>query len=154
MKIRDFCSRNVVTIELGASLRQASLLMRNHHVGALVAVEGEGAEMRPLGVITDRDIVVAVLAPGAQPEKIRVGDIPPPEPAVVRETEGVFEASRMMGSYGVRRLPVVTEDGRLAGIVTAEDLLGLLCAELKNLASAQSRAAEREIAERWRLASP
>jgi len=71
----------------------------------------------------------------------------------VRETDGVFEASRTMGSYGVRRLPVVTEDGHLAGIVTSADLQHLLCAELKNLASAQSRAAEREIAGRRRLTS-
>ena len=75
MKVRDFCSRNVVTAEPGASLREASLAMRNAHVGALVVVERQQGVARPVGILTDRDIVVAVIAvPGARPEGIRVGD--------------------------------------------------------------------------------
>lgn len=67
MKVRDFCSRTVAVIEPGASLREAALLMRNAHVGALVVTERKDGTVRPVGVVTDRDIVVAVVAvPGAR----------------------------------------------------------------------------------------
>jgi len=80
MKVRDFCSRTVAVIEPDATLREAALLMRNGHVGALVVIERKGGAMRPVGIITDRDIVIAVVAvPGARPEGIRVRDVMSPQ---------------------------------------------------------------------------
>ena len=76
MKVRDLCSPQVVTVEPGASLREAALAMRNQHVGALIVVERKDGVARPVGILTDRDIVVAVIAvPGARPEGIRVADV-------------------------------------------------------------------------------
>jgi CBS domain-containing protein len=73
VQVRDFCSRDVVTVEPLASLREASLLMRNRHVGTLVVVDRTSGVPRPVGIVTDRDIVVAVVAvPGVQPKGIRV----------------------------------------------------------------------------------
>ena len=89
MKVRDFCSRTVAVIEPTASLREAALLMRDAHVGALVVTERKGGVTRPVGVITDRDIVVAVVAvPGARPEGIRVGDAMATQPRVARDDPG------------------------------------------------------------------
>lgn len=149
MKVRDFCRTEVVTARRGASLREASILMRNHHVGALVVTEGEGREARPVGILTDRDIIVAVIAvPGARPEGIRVGDAMSKRVACAREDDGIFEAARAMAERGVRRLPVISADGALRGMVTLDDVLGVLSRELANLTAALKGAGEREALER------
>ena len=152
MKVRDFCSRTVAVIEPGASLREASLLMRDAHVGALVVTERKAGVTRPVGVLTDRDIVVAVVAvPGARPEGIRVGDVMSEQPRVARDDDGLAEAVKAMSEAGVRRLPVVTGDGSLFGVVTLDDVLRVLAAELGALAVALGRGREQEAQQRRRL---
>jgi CBS domain-containing protein len=146
MKVRDFCSKNVVTVEPLASLREASILMRNHHVGTLVVVEqGEGGP-QPKGIITDRDMIVAVIAvPGARPEGIRVCDAMSTRLAVAHEDDGVFEAAQTMAERGVRRLPVLGADGTLRGIVSADDIQRVVSTEMANLAAALKKGVEREV---------
>lgn len=145
MKIRDFCSRKVITVAAEASLREASNLMRSQHTGALVVVEAHDGEDRPAGIITDRDIVIAVLGrPGTDPEGVRVRDIMSGQLAVAREDDGVFEATRTMSEHGVRRLPVVSADGALRGMVTFDDVLSVVSTEMGNLAAALKRGTERE----------
>jgi CBS domain-containing protein len=154
MKVLDFCSRTVAVIEPGASLREASLLMRDAHVGALVVTERKGGVTRPVGVITDRDIVVAVVAvPGARPEGIRVGDVMSADPRVVREDADVAEAVKAMSEAGVRRLPVIAAEGALFGILTLDDVLRVLAGELGALAVALGRGREREAGARRPLQS-
>lgn len=155
MKIRDLCSPKVVVVEPLASLREAALLMRNAHVGALIVVERKGATLRPVGILTDRDIVVAVIAvPGARPEGIRVGDAMSAPLAFAREDDGIFEAVAVMRERAVRRLPVVARDGSLLGIVTLDDLLAVISTELANLAEALRWSRKREVAERRPLEIP
>jgi CBS domain-containing protein len=146
VEVGDFCRREVRTIEPLASLREASLAMRNHHVGTLVVVD---AALRPVGIVTDRDIVVSVIAvPGARPEGIRVCDVMQTRLALAGERDGVLEALETMRAHGVRRLPVVAADGSLCGIVSADDLMKVLAAELGRLAGAFAHGAAREVAER------
>jgi CBS domain-containing protein len=146
MRVRDFCSPHVVTLEAHASLREAALLMRNKHVGALVVVERKGDMQVPVGLLTDRDIVVAVIAvPGARPEGIRVCDAMSQPLAVAREDDGVFEAVGTMQQKAVRRLPVLAADGSLCGMLSADDLLRVLAAELGNLAEALRWGRKREL---------
>jgi len=155
MKVRKFCSRTVAVIEAGASLREAALLMRDAHVGALVVTERKGGVTRPVGVITDRDIIVAVVAvPGARPEGIRVGDVMSAQPQMAREDEGLAETVKAMSQGGVRRLPVVSADGALFGIVTLDDVLRVLAGELGALAVALSRGREQEAGTRRPLKAP
>ena len=155
MLVRNFCSRDVVTVEPGASLREAALLMRNRHVGSLIVVDTSRGGPRPVGVITDRDIVVAVVAvPGARPEGIRVGDVLTREPVLVHEDDGVFAAVQTMRQHGVRRLPVVAADGTLCGIITSDDVVKLVATELGSLSTALRRSGERESTERTRLETP
>lgn len=149
MKVRDFCNAQVVTVEPQASLREAALLMRNGHVGALVVVERKGGVERPVGLLTDRDIVVAVIAvPGARPEGIRAVDAMSQPLVAVREDDNVFEAVEIMQQKAVRRLPVLGADGALRGIVTADDVLRVLSAELGNLAEMLRWGRKRELEQR------
>jgi len=135
MKARDLCSPQVVTVEPAASLREAALAMRNEHIGALIVVEKKEGVTRPVGILTDRDIVVAVVAvPGARPEGIRVGDAMSADLATARADDGLFEIVQRMSERAVRRLPVVGADGGLVGIVTLDDVLRVLSAELGQLA--------------------
>jgi CBS domain-containing protein len=152
MKARDFCTPGPVTIEAQASLREAALLMRNSHVGALVVKERQGGVERPAGILTDRDIVVAVIAvPGARPEGIRVGDAMSQPVVVAHEDDGLFEVVETMQQKAVRRLPVVGADGGLRGMVTMDDVLRVLSAELGSLAEAMRWGRKRELDERRRL---
>jgi len=152
VKLRNICSKEVATVEPKASLREAAALMRERHVGALVVVETAQGKTRPVGIVTDRDIVVAVLAvPGARPEGIRAGDVMPATLVTADDTDGVFEALQKMAHHGVRRLPVIDAGGALVGIVTADDLLRVLATELASFASALRRGAERESASRKKL---
>ncbi len=149
MRVRDFCTREPVLIAPLASLREAAMEMRNRHVGALLVVD---EAKRPVGILTDRDIVVAVIAvPGARPEGIRVTDAMSRGLALAREDEGVFEAVDTMGARGVRRLPVVDAAGTLTGILTADDVHRMMAAELAHLAAALKKGSEREQAERRAL---
>lgn len=137
MKLREFCSPNVVLVEPGATLRDAALAMRNQHVGAVLVVEKKDGITRPVGILTDRDIVVSVVAvPDARPEAIRVADAMSKKLAVAREDEGVFEAVQRMAERAVRRLPVVAPDGSLKGIVSLDDILRVVGTELAQLAEA------------------
>jgi CBS domain-containing protein len=149
VKVRDFCNAQVVTVEPQASLREAALLMRNGHVGALVVVERKGGVERPVGLLTDRDIVVAVIAvAGARPEGIRAVDAMSQPLVAVREDDNVFEAVEIMQQKAVRRLPVLGADGALRGIVTADDVLRVLSAELGNLAEMLRWGRKRELEQR------
>ncbi len=152
MKVLDLCSPDAAVIEPGKSLREAALAMRNRHVGALVVVERSDGVLQPVGIVTDRDIVIAVLAvPGARPEGIRVQDVMPSRLFTVREDDSVFDALETMRRTGVRRLPVLSGDGSLRGIVTSDDLLRVLAGELADLAEAFRRGGERERSARQRL---
>ena len=129
MPINEICDRDVVTVGRDSTVIQAAKLMRLRHVGDVVIVEERDGKRVPVGIVTDRDVVVEVLATELDPNVITVGDIMIPSLAVVDEGAGVLEAIRGMAGKGVRRLPVVDAAGGLVGIVTLDDLLLLLAKE-------------------------
>jgi len=144
MAVGEICNREVVITAKAVSVVDAAKLMRSHHVGDLVVVEEKGGRKHPVGIVTDRDIVVEVVAAGVNPDALKVGDIMGPEVATVRESEGLFEALRYMRDKGVRRMPVVDRDGVLVGILTLDDLLSLLAEEMTELAKLVSHERQRE----------
>jgi len=148
MAVGEICNREVVMTEKSVSVVEAAQLMRTHHVGDLVVVEEKGGRRHPVGIVTDRDIVVEVVAAGVNPDTFKVGDIMGPELATLRESEGLFEALRYMRDKGVRRMPVVDRDGGLVGILTLDDLLSLLAEEMTELAKLVSHERQREAAVR------
>jgi len=154
MHIKEICSRVVVVAETGTDLREAARLMRDHHVGALVVVDGADGHRRPIGIVTDRDIVVEVVAATeVNPEKLTVGDVMSSDLVVAREDVGVFEAVDLMQDRGARRLPVVDTEGLLVGIITLDDVLRMVAGELTALAIAAQRSFSREVHERRAIES-
>lgn len=134
MNTGTYCKHHVVTIEPQADLAEAALRMRSNHVGLLVVVNPD--ESRPIGVLTDRDIVVQVVAKDLSPRMITVADAMTPDPVVARELEPLSTVSERMRSKGVRRVPVVDEVGDLVGIIASDDVLDVSAAMLFNLSSA------------------
>lgn len=152
MKVREFCSRVVVVAEPSTDLREAARMMRDDHVGALVVIERQGARTRPVGIVTDRDIVVGVVAAsGVRPESLTVRDVMCADLATISENDGVFEAVDAMRDRGARRLPVVADDGTLVGMLALDDLLRVIAMELAGLNEAVRSSTAREAHERRAL---
>jgi CBS domain-containing protein len=144
MPIGEICNREVVFAERKMSVPEAARLMRQYHVGDLVVAEERDGQRVPVGIVTDRDIVVEVVAKDLDPATLTVGDIMSLELVSAREKDGVFETLQLMRFKGVRRIPVLDDRGGLAGIVTVDDLIELFAEELGELAKLISREQARE----------
>jgi CBS domain-containing protein len=139
MRIADICTHDVVHITAAASARDAAEMMRKRHVGALVVVDQQNGERIPIGIITDRDIVVAVVAPGIGAETVTVGDVMTRHVATCAASQELFDAIEIMRVRGVRRLPVVNAIGSLSGMVAADDIYGALATHAQELSRALTR---------------
>ncbi len=148
MAMSELCNRDVITVERNSSVTDASKLMRQQHVGAVVVTESRQGKTVPVGIVTDRDVVVEVVATGLAPDVITVGDIMVPTLAVISQDAGLYEAIRLMAGKGVRRLPVVDEKGALYGIATLDDMLLLLVQELEALSKLIQREQKSEAKKR------
>ena len=136
MKIGEICTRIVTFATKEMPLVDAAKLMRQHHVGSLIVCEEQQRGRVPVGMLTDRDIVVEVLAPGLDYRNLKVGEIMSSQLITARDSEDMLGVLRVMRQKGIRRMPVVTESGTLAGIVTLDDLLEILAEEMDDLVDA------------------
>ena len=136
MTVGKICQRKVVTVLRSDEVATAAQLMRAKHIGYVVVVDPGAADdlPRPIGVLTDRDIVVTVVARETDAKVLRVGEIMTSKPVTVRETDTVDTALREMRRVGVRRLPVVGQRGELTGILSLDDVLDALAAQLQSIA--------------------
>ena len=134
MEVGKLCTVDTVCCARDESVQGAALLMRKHHVGDIVVVVDVDGERTPAGIVTDRDIVVSVVALGLDPAGLQVGDIMTDDLLTADEHDDVSATIERMRLRGIRRVPVVGEGGRLAGIVSADDLLGFLAEEMEDLA--------------------
>ncbi len=144
MTIGTICNREVITVQRDATVLHAAVLMRQQHVGDVVVIENRKNKTVPIGIVTDRDIVVELVATELDCNVITVGDIIITKLIVVKDSAGVFETIQLMASKGVRRLPVVDDDGELVGIITLDDLLLLLSKELAALTKLVAKLVARE----------
>jgi CBS domain-containing protein len=144
MPIGEFCNREVVFATRETSIPEAAQLMRKFHVGDLVVVDEIDSKRVPVGIVTDRDIVIEIVSQSLDLNEFSVGDIMSPQLISVQEKEGVFETIRLMRAKGIRRIPVVNQEGGLEGIVSADDILDLLAEEMTELARVVPREQERE----------
>lgn len=139
MSIGEFCTREVVIAEKDTGIVELAQLMRKYHVGDVVIVEKHVDRMLPLGIVTDRDIVVELIAEEVDVESITAGDVMSTELITAKQKDGLWDTLQLMQSQGVRRLPVVDEADFLEGILTVDDLIELLAEELVILAKIAGR---------------
>ncbi|HSQ05409.1 MAG TPA: CBS domain-containing protein [Burkholderiales bacterium] len=147
--IGEICNREVIVAPPDTTVSAGAKLMRHHHVGSIVIVDTTATgPRRPIGLVTDRDIVVEVTAMDLDPNVLTLGDIMVRELITAREHDGVLETMEVMRYRGVRRIPVVTGTQQLVGIVTIDDLLEVLSEELAALTKIVAREQVREAAAR------
>jgi len=148
MTIGKVCNREVVFIHAQASIPEAARLMREHHVGDLVVIKEKTGKRVPVGIVTDRDIVLEVIAEGVDMDDVNVGDIMSNNLVTARENDGLLETIKVMRAKGIRRLPVVNDDNELAGILSVDDLIDLFSEQIVDLARLIAREQGREKAVR------
>jgi len=131
--IRGLYKTDVVTITPEQNLKQAAELMRDRGVGDVVVVSKDDTGLTPVGVVTDRDIVVKCLATEAGLEDTTVASIMSSNPTSVKESAGLFDTIRKMREAGVARILVVDDNKMLLGILTSQTIFDLLNEELHEL---------------------
>jgi CBS-domain-containing membrane protein len=134
-RVADYCTRKVMTVRRETPIEHRAKLMHDEHVGTVVVVIKRKKLLIPVGIITDRDIAIEVVAFGLDASALTAGDLMAEQLATVSEDTDLIAALASMRDHGVRRLPVLDGDGALAGIVSADDLLALLSSEMDGLAS-------------------
>ena len=132
MSLERFCREPVVTIQPKQSVRDAAVLMRDRHVGAVLVVDND----RPVGIVTDRDIVMRAIIEGRDPNTTPVRDVMSGSVTVVGSDQKIDDAVIAIRTAGVRRLPIVNAAGKAIGIVTLDDLVVLMAGELNLVAGA------------------
>lgn len=140
MYAKDLCERGAVSCSRDCTAREAAELMRAQHVGDLVVVEPDSqGRPIPVGVITDRDLVVEVMAPGLDANGLRAGEIMATPCITVLEQDPIFTVIERLRRYAVRRVPVVNASGTLVGIIALDDLLAFVADELGRLSRVSLR---------------
>jgi len=145
MPVGELCNREVVFATRSTSIVEAAQLMRRYHVGDLVVVDEVNGKRVPVGIVTDRDIVIEIIAKSQPFQDCIIDKIMSSQLVSVLETEGVIETIKLMRTHGIRRIPVVSNDGSLVGILSADDVLDLLAEELSELAKVAPREQNREV---------
>jgi len=144
MRIGEICTRDVVYCGRADSVLEVARLMRNHHVGDLIVAEMRDGRLEPVGIVTDRDLVVKVLAEGVAPATLTAGDLMTRSLLAAEESATVHEAIERMRAEGVRRLPVIGADRSLIGVLSVDDVAEFLAEELSGLARIGPRQAALE----------
>ena len=148
MQAAELCNRQVVTASRDMSIPDAARLMRDRHVGSLIVTDTIDGKAMPVGILTDRDIVVEIISRDISLDEVTVGDIMTYALLKVAEDENIFDVAQRMRARGVRRVPVISRTGELIGIIAADDILELLSEELSLLSRITMREAEQEKAKR------
>ena len=145
MTVGQICNRVVVFAFRNTPLPDAAKLMRENHIGSVVIVDESARGRIPVGMLTDRDIAIAVVAQALDPRTLTAGEVMSGELVTANEQDDMLDTLQRMRRRGVRRVPVLTATGTLAGIVTLDDLLELVAEQLgdvvKAIATEQSREA-------------
>lgn len=145
MTAGELCNRTVYIIRKDESAIAAARLMKKHDVGCLVVVQERGEARIPIGMVTDRDLVIRGLAgKGGALETVQVADVMSGELVTARDTEDIHGVRKRMRVYGVRRIPVVDQEDRLQGIIAFDDIIQWLAEEITDLARLVTREQEQD----------
>jgi CBS domain-containing protein len=134
MSVGEYCNREVIITDRDTTILEAAKLMRQHHVGSLIVVDEQNGKKMPVGVLTDRDIVVELLAAEIDLDSVSIGDAMSYELITATERDDLVETVEKMRGWGVRRVPVIGSDGSIVGILAADDMIELIAEQMNNLA--------------------
>lgn len=148
MRAGEFCNREVVVVDEDRSITEAAQIMREYHVGDVVICKARNGKQVPVGIFTDRDIALEIVAKGTDPESISVSDAMSFELTTVTEDDDLMQVIEVMRDKGIRRVPVVDADKVLVGILTVDDIVDLLSEVLIDLAHLVDRQKRREVKRR------
>jgi CBS domain-containing protein len=135
MTLKTICNREVLIAQKNDTLVEAAKLMREYQVGSIVVIEEQNGVRYPVGLVTDRDIVIEVIAKEVDINSVTLGDVMYRDIILGKENDDVNETIKIMRQRGIRRLPVVDDSGALVGIVTMDDLIDLIAEQLKDIAT-------------------
>lgn len=141
MHVGEICNQEVITVGADDSAQDVAALMRKEHVGDVVVVE-DGR--KPVGIVTDRDLVLEVMVPGLDPADLSAREIASGPLITVQARDDLFTAMEIMETKAVRRLPVVQDDGSLVGLLTVDDVWELLAGLQTQLAGVVNRQRKQE----------
>jgi len=144
MSAGEYCNREVVVVLKSEPVSEAISLMRSHHVGDVVVVETTATGTKPVGILTDRDIVLEILAEGVDLGAVNIGDVMSYELVTVTEDTKLIDTIKLMRDKGVRRIPVVNQQGELQGLLTVDDILELLAEQLTDIVDLINKELNRE----------
>jgi CBS domain-containing protein len=144
MAIDECCNLDVVCCGADTTVPEVAALMRKHHVGDVIVVENRGGLRVPIGIVTDRDIVIEITALNVDANAFTAGDLMSSPVQTVGKDDGFVDVLRAMRAHKIRRMPVVTNAGTLYGIVTADDIINLLGTELALMAGMLAEQPARE----------
>ena len=144
MSIGDICVRDVDLAEPGETAWQAAVRMRQRAVGTLVIVN---EARKPIGIVTDRDLTERVIADSRDPNETLMQDVMTRDPVTIGEDDSVQRAVDLMREGEIRRLPVVSEDGTLVGLLSLDDLLMRLAEQMSKIGQLVRRETPRAVAE-------
>ena len=145
MNIGSLCNRNVTAVPRDTTIADAARVMRSNHIGNVLVIDDSDGERIPIGIVTDRDIVLEVVAAGLDPGQLKVGDLLIAPLVIAHEAESCEDTIRLMALKSVRRMPVVDAEGCLIGVITLDDLLPYFAAPLAQLSELAARGRNREI---------
>ena len=154
MNLGTLCKRHVVSIDRGQSLHQAARLMREQHVGSIVVTDDSPEGRRVIGIVTDRDLAIEVLADSGTALAQPVGELLDGTLVSAPSHAGLEQGIDLMRAAGVRRLLVRDDQGHLAGIVSFDDLLDACAQQLSGLADVMRKGLQREATERAMASTP
>jgi len=144
MRAGEFCNREVVVVDEERSITEAAQIMREYHVGDVVICKVKHGKQTPVGIFTDRDIALEIVARGTDPESISVGDAMSFDLTTVTEDDDLMYVIEVMRDKGIRRVPVIDADEALVGILAVDDIVDLLSEVLVDLAHLMDRQRSRE----------
>jgi len=144
MSAGEYCNREVVVVLKSEPVSEAISLMRSHHVGDVVVVETTATGAKPVGILTDRDIVLEILAEGVDLGAVSIGDVMSYELVTVTEDTKLIDTIKLMRDKGVRRIPVVNQQGELQGLLSVDDILELLAEQLTDIVDLINKELNRE----------
>lgn len=145
MYIGKICNRNVVSADANTNVVEAARMMRHNHVGSIIVTHDGDKGTRPVGIITDRDLVIEIMAEEIDPGTVTVGDVMTRYPLAAYEDDEPYVVLEAMRNKGVRRIPVIDSDGMLVGVLAVDDILQMISRELGNMMTLVQREYDTEV---------